>query len=115
MTDALGPGLPMVTLHGAARPFHWRTRRCKEQGRHDAADDCSVKAVVVNEVVEDWVSGASRQRQLDGTFSKTPLELVEIAVEPGARISNDNRGFRLDIAACFGPQIVGIVQGRLIT
>ena len=74
-----------------------------------------MEVFVVREIGQHRIGAAAGMRELHRAFAETLFQLIEIEVEPRARVTDDHDRFRFDPAAGLRPEIVRVVQGRLIT
>ena len=67
------------------------------------------------QIVEDWPGGGTSHCELDRPFAQTFLKFIEIDVEPGARISDDNDRFRPNFSPRQCPEVFVVVECWAVT
>ena len=73
-----------------------------------------MKMRIVCQVFEHGIRTTAGLGQLHRTLPKPAFKFVEINIEPSARIADNDDGFRLHMPARLGPEVAGVVQGRLV-
>ena len=109
---ALGIRLGVRSAHRFFRTIHRRrTRRREKQSRDNAANDRAVKALVVDQIGQDWESRSCPAARVAPGACPSPFSSSSRSESnKGARIADDDKRLRLDAAARFGPEIAGIVE-----
>ena len=111
----LGPRPGPVTLQRSEGVLiRRRGRRGQPQCRNKAADDRAVEALVVGQILQDRVGATADEGELHRPPAEALLQGVEIRVEQGARVADDDRGIGPYLLPPLGPQVGSVVERRRV-
>ena len=69
------------------------------------------KLFVVGEIGQHGIGAAPGNGELDRAFAQSFFQFIEIEIEQGARVADDDDRLRRHAPARLHPEVVGVVQG----
>src|SRR5262245_6527642 len=114
-TSTLGGRLSVKALYSLFSTVHRRRPgRREKQKRNNTTNNCAAEILVVRQISQRRPDGGAGHRELDRSFTQTLFEFAQVDIEPGARITDNDKGVRLHNATSKRPKILVIVKRRAI-